>query len=648
MKNANILIIEDDPFEAKQLSLNLRQAGHFIADIVSSADQAMACVNSQDVDLLVSDIVLPGEIDGIDIVKLVRQNHDIPFVFLTAHVNDELLLRAEQTRPFAYILKPYRLHELLFTVKMALTRAEYEKRQLDKVKMAQDKLHQALSIIQHTNEGIMVTDADSVILTVNPAFTQITGYNESEAIGRKTSFLQSNKHDESFYSDMWKTLLKDGYWQGEIWNRNKNGEIYPEWLTINIIGGVGNAQSHYVGIFSDISTIKESEQERVRLQKELSQTHKMEALGRLSGGIAHDFNNVLGIIMGYIELAIKRYASTSPDKMLDYLQTAMIASTRAKALIEQMLIFSHKEISNDQSWQLTPLIREIIEMLRAITPSSIIIDFNSADDLPNILIATEKLQQLMMNLCINARDAMKGKGYLSIDLRQSLNVNIDCSCCHKPLSGDWVMLSVSDTGTGMDSKTLDHLFDPFYTTKKVGDGLGMGMSVLHGIMRQYGGHILVESKIGTGSTIRLLFEPLAYESSETVVTKHVVKAPTPTIDKHVLIVDDELMLTEYLSDLLELHGYRTEGTTSSEEALAVFTVTPEKYDLLVTDQSMPNLTGLQLITRVRKIRPNLPVILCSGFSEDINSHIAEERGIPYLDKPINTDHFIQLVNKLLN
>jgi len=647
VKNASVLIIEDDRLEAEQLSLNLRQAGYFIAGVVSSVEQTMPCVESQNVDLIVADIVMPGEIDGIDIVKLVRQNYDIPFIFLTAHVSDELLLRAEQTRPFAYILKPYRLHELLFTVKMALTRAEYEKQQLENVKEAQNKLHQAQAIIQHTNEGIMLTDTNDIILSVNPAFTQITGFKESEAIGHKTSFLKSGKHDQSFYSEMWKTLLKDGHWQGEIWNKNKNGKIYPEWLTINAIGGIGDVTSSYVGVFSDISSIKNSEQERVRLQKELNQTHKMEALGRLSGGIAHDFNNVLGIIMGYIDLAIKRYDSTSSDKIVNYLQTAMTASTRAKSLIEQMLIFSHKGISNDQSLQLTPLIQEILEMLRPITPSSIIIDFNSQDALPNVLIATEKLQQLMMNLCINARDAMKGKGNLSIDLRHNLNVNVDCSCCHKSISGNWLILSVSDTGSGMDSTTLEHLFDPFYTTKKVGDGLGMGMSVLHGIMRQYGGHILVESEIGAGSTIRLLFEPMEY-ASDADAAKHIAETPALINNRHILVVDDEPMLTEYISDLLETRGYRTTGKASSEEALATFTASPEKYNLLVTDQSMPNLTGLQLITQVRKIRPDLPVILCSGFSEDVNSQIAEEIGIPYLGKPINADHFVLLVKKLLD
>lgn len=647
VESGNILIVEDDPFEAEHLRLHLQQAGHLISDVVTSGEEAIARVNQGGIDLLVVDIVLSGEMDGIDAVQEINQAHDIPVIFLTSHVSDELLIRAERAKPFAYLLKPYRQREMEFMVNMSLVRARIERELAAQKQLAETELHQAHAIIQHTNEGIMVTDADNIILSVNPAFTRITGYQSSEIIGRKTSLLSSGKHGQSFYSGMWSSIQRYGHWQGEIWNRHKNGEVFPEWLTINAIYDADGSLSQYVGIFSDITSIKQSEAEKERLQRELSQAHKMEALGQLAGGIAHDFNNVLGIIMGYIDMALDRYSHEAPEKMVAYLETAMKASERGKDLVAQMLTFNRSDNWDERPLQFAPLIKDNLKMLQSILPSSIKIKLNCEDDLPSIVMDPAKLQQLIMNLCINAKDAMEGAGILTINLGWQRGINRECACCHKWIKGSWVELSVTDTGSGMTAEILEHLFEPFYTTKAVGKGTGMGMSVLHGIVSGHGGHSLVETELGKGTTIRLLFPPAVAEAPGMPDSDQSLDVLLHGAGRHILVVDDEPMLAEYISDLLELHGYQPTIKTDSMQALKLFQEEPDKFALLVTDQTMPGLTGLELINQLREIRPEFPVILCSGFSENINAHDAKIMGIRYLAKPVKVDRLLHSAAELL-
>ena len=647
MESARILIVEDNLLEGEHLKLHLLQAGHRVEALVSSGEEALARTAEGGIDLMIIDIVLAGEIDGISATQQIHEKYDIPVIYLTAHVSDELLIRAEQTRPFAYLLKPYRQREMEFTVSMSLTRAQIERELTVQKLAAETELLQADAIIQNTNEGIMLTNTENVIISVNPAFTHITGYDAVDAVGRPAAFLSSGKHERAFYSDMWSSIELQGHWQGEIWNRRKNGDVYPEWLTINSIYNAEGSLSNYVGIFSDITSVKLSELERERLQRELSQTHKMEALGQLSSGIAHDFNNILGIIMGYVEISLKRYGDEVPEKMRTYLETVKQAAERAKDLVAQMLTFSRNDVASDQPLQFQPLLEENIKMLSSILPSSINIEMHCEEDLPLILMDATKLQQLLMNLCINAKDAMEGVGALVIKLGWHRNVNTECACCHKVVEGDWVELSVSDTGSGMTPVTLEHLFEPFYTTKELSKGTGMGMSVLHGIVTGHRGHTLIETELGKGTTFRLLFQPVIEQILESVNVDKLTEVAFQSTDKQILIVDDEPLLAEYFGELLELEGFHTTIKTDSKETLRLFQENPDKFDLLVTDQTMPGLTGTELIKQIRSIRPQLPVVHCSGNNKEINPDGIEDIGIRYLRKPIDSEKLMHSIGELL-
>lgn len=258
--NANrILIVEDDHLEAEHLALLLDNAGHRVAGVVSSGEACLQFLADHPVDLMIVDILLEGELDGIDTVARSNTAYGVPVIYLTAHVSDESLRRAERTQPFAYLLKPYRQRELEFMVKMALTRHEVETQLRTERAAAQADLHRAQDVIDSTLEGVMITDADQTIVSVNPAFSQITGYSPDQALGQTPRLLRSNVHDQDFYDAMHQSLDRTGHWQGEIWNRRRSGEIYPQWLTVTAMRDDDGEVTHYAGIFSDLTEMKRSE-----------------------------------------------------------------------------------------------------------------------------------------------------------------------------------------------------------------------------------------------------------------------------------------------------------------------------------------------------------------------------------------------------
>jgi len=263
--SANILIIEDDALEAEHLKLHLLQAGHQVVDVVNTGEQAIARAKQGGIDLMMVDIVLSGEIDGIDTVQKIREQDDIPAVFLSAHVNDELLLRAEQTRPFAYLLKPYRQREMEFMVNMSITRAQFEKDLMERRLSAEAKLLEAYAVVQHTHEGVVVADTGNIITSVNPAFTRITGFEADDVVGQKISVLGNSRSARDFYLGIGNSVQRSGHWQGEIDNLRKNDESYPAWLTIDPIYSSDGSLNRYVVILSDITQAKHSEAELERL-----------------------------------------------------------------------------------------------------------------------------------------------------------------------------------------------------------------------------------------------------------------------------------------------------------------------------------------------------------------------------------------------
>ena len=377
-------------------------------------------------------------------------------------------------------------------------------------------------------------------------------------------------------------------------------------------------------------TIKDLTEQR-KLEARLQHTHKMEAIGTLAGGIAHDFNNMLGMILGFTEIALLDLPQGS--RSYTSLHKALGATHRAKDLVRQIVAFSRPVDQERKLIDITPVIHESLKLIRASLPTTIEI----REDITcrgAILGDPSEIEQLIMNLCTNAYHAMRGQvGLLDISLRD-IDLKTIQTFDYKDLSpGKYVRLTVSDTGCGIDPAIRDRIFDPYFTTKPTGEGSGLGLSIVHGIVTNYGGSIKVDSTPGQGATFDIYLPAVARESSESGPEANQA-APTGT--GTVLYVDDEAALVEVGKLMLELLGYRVVAATNSMEALKMFMDQPDEFDAVVTDMTMPNMTGVELARKVMEIRPEIPIILCTGYSDLINKEKAKELGIRgFLMKPFN-------------
>ncbi|MGD8642212.1 MAG: response regulator, partial [Gammaproteobacteria bacterium] len=406
------------------------------------------------------------------------------------------------------------------------------------------------------------------------------------------------------------------------------------------------------GTIHDITEMKRAEEERNQLQRQLQQAQKMESIGHLTGGIAHDFNNILSSILGFSHLAIARFAPDRQGALGEYLNEIEKAGQRATDLVKQMLAFSRGD--NQKQIVLNPnyIIKESVQMLRPTIATSINISYQDSPD-SDIHIYTDplQLQQTIINLVINARDALNGKGNITIKLTTHHLPSMECTSCHKLFSGEYVAISVIDDGFGIGEEYLARIFEPFFTTKDIGQGSGMGLAMVHGFIHASNGHILVDSNPDHGTSIQMYFPLCQVEndsSDNNLVAKDEIK-PIEAFPNRILIVDDEPTIVRLLTDVLELAGYQVEATTCSTEALSMFENNPTRYDALLTDQSMPELTGIELVNHVRRINSTIPVILCSGYSENVNESNCEAFSINrYLHKPIDHELLLQTIQEIIN
>ncbi len=369
---------------------------------------------------------------------------------------------------------------------------------------------------------------------------------------------------------------------------------------------------------------------RKKAEEQLRQAQKMEAIGTLAGGIAHDFNNILGVIMGYTELSIDEIPG---DHMLtENLQHIMRASLRAKEMVTQILAFSRKSEETMKPLNIEKILLETINFLRSTIPSTINIKHSINEKTGLIIGNATQINQVVMNLCTNAAHSMKkGSGEIELILDKVI-VDYDDTLLDIK-SGEYQTLSIIDTGSGMDKKTLDRIFEPYFTTKDTGEGTGLGLAVVYGIVKGHGGEIKVYSEPGIGTTFTLYF-PLI-ENVEKVSSPSTEVLDLMGNGEYVLLVDDEVSLAEVGSTMLKKLGYNVEVKSSSLEALECFNAKPDKFDIIVTDMTMPHMTGIQLADEIHKIKPDIPVILCTGYSKEINRDVLKLKGINVLVmKPI--------------
>jgi PAS domain S-box-containing protein len=511
------------------------------------------------------------------------------------------------------------------------------------LRLSQDKFRSAM---QHSPIGMAVIGPDGRWLEVNPALCKIFGYSRGELL--VTDF-QSIVHpdDRGTERDFARRMLSRQIENFHAEKRflHKTGQVIWVQLNVSLAWNPDGTPRHFVAQFQDVSERKRAEEQRAKLEEQLRQAQKMEALGALAGGTAHEFNNILGIILGYSDLAKLELGDANPASK--YIQEILKASLRAKEVVQQILTFTRQQKDQRELVLLQPIVDDAVKLIRTTLPDKVRIVTDFEPGVGAILGNPTQIHQVIINLCTNAWHAMKnGAGLIRIT-QQPLTLDSSAPALHAALrAGPYVRLSVQDDGEGMDASTMARIFEPFFTTKGPGKGTGLGLAVVHGILRAHDGAVVVQSQPGSGSIFHLYFP-----AKMTVPVKP--PSPEPNLmplgsGQHILLVDDEAALAEASTLSLQHLGYNATGVHSAAEALKAFQQQPEKIDLVITDLTMPGMDGIELAGALHGIRPELPIILASGFGGIRTAHFTQGPGpCSVLQKPFTTEMLACAVRQFL-
>ncbi|MBN1906937.1 MAG: PAS domain S-box protein [Deltaproteobacteria bacterium] len=492
------------------------------------------------------------------------------------------------------------------------------------------------TLFEESRDVIFLIDARGKFMDANQAAVDLFGYTKDEILeeGLDVLFVQPDE-----FSNLKRSVDHDNYARDmEVRLKRKDAKQLICLLTLSVRRAEKGDIWGYQGIIRDVTHQK-------MLETQLMQAQRMESIGTLAGGIAHDFNNILSPIMLHTEMVMDDLPSDDP--LLFNMKEILKAAERARELVKQILTFARKGEEEKIVIKSSMIIKEAINFLRATIPSTIKIKYEVKTEKDIVLADPTRINQIVMNLCTNAAHAMKEKGGL-------LEVILD----HEEISneipkrfinlipGKYMKLTVRDTGTGILPEVIDRIFEPYFTTKKFGEGTGLGLATVHGVVKDYGGDITVESKVGSGTEFHVYLPSV---DAEMPGTGNEIDPDTLRGAEHILFVDDEISAVDISGRMLERYGYKVTGMTDSQKALEVFQQNPEEFDLIITDMTMPNLAGDALSVKVMAIRPEIPVILCTGYSDKINEEIAHKIGVrAFVMKPVIMKNLAETIRDVLD
>ena len=492
-------------------------------------------------------------------------------------------------------------------------------------KRAKAERTRLMAAIEQVGEGIFVTDAQGTIQFVNPAFKRMTGYSGEEAVGQNLRILKSGEQDELLYRNLWETVSGGTTWSGRMVNKRKDGTLYTEETTISPVRDALGQIVNYVAVGRDIT-------EHLRLEGQFLQAQKMEAVGLLAGGVAHDYNNMLTVILGYAELALRK---VDPDQPLHGdLEEIIKAARRSTDITRQLLIFARKQTIIPVALDLNQTVESMLTMLRRLIGEDIDLVWLPEKGLGPVKMDPTQVDQILANLCVNARDAIAGIGKITIETGSSVFDEAYCADHLGFVPGDYALLAVSDNGCGMDKKTKDQIFEPFFTSKEVGQGTGLGLSMVYGIVKQNNGFLNVYSEPGCGSTFRVY---LPREAAQVVDVRRerAVEIP-PSQGETVLLVEDEPALLKMGTMMLEKLGYRVLAAGTPDEAIALAEEHMAELHLLLTDVVMPGMNGKDLAERLHVLCPDMKILFMSGYSVNvIGAQWVMDEGVNFIEKPFS-------------
>jgi PAS domain S-box-containing protein len=522
---------------------------------------------------------------------------------------------------------------------------------LKKLRLAGETLQESEAryreLVENANSIILRFDTQGRVTFFNDYAQSFFGYTEEEILHQNIvgTIIPETESSGRDLVVMFEDIIRNPahYMNNENENIRRNGErVWIAWTNKAIVDQKGRI-SEILSIGMDITKRRTAEKETKNLEAQLRKAQKMEAIGTLAGGIAHDFNNILSAVFGYTEMALDK--ASEGTTLQGYMREVLTAGHRARDLVKQILAFSRQAEQEVLPVQVKLIAKEVIRLLRASLPTTIEIRRNFQNE-QAVLADPTQIYQVLMNLCTNAGHAMRKKGgILEISLT---NVELDTEFVgkHPGLEpGPYLRLTVDDSGLGMPADVMERIFDPYFTTKVKGGGTGLGLAVVHGIVKDRGGTITVDSEPGKGATFHVYLPVNEGKAKPAAKTN----LPLALGDEHILFIDDEEAIAELGKEMLERCGYKVTTLTSGIEALELFKARPDKFDLVITDLTMPNMTGKELAKEVLHDRPQIPVILCTGFSEMITEKSAKAMGIrAFLMKPLTMHDLAGTVRKLLD
>lgn len=510
-------------------------------------------------------------------------------------------------------------------------------RDISSRKRGEAERERLMAAISQAAESIIITGTNGTIQFVNPAFERMSGYSRDQVIGERPSILKSGEHDKAFYVNLWTTILGGETWQGEIVNRHFDGSLYTENVTISPVFDGEGAIVNFVAVRRDTSHERS-------LEAQLRHAQKMEAIGTLTGGIAHDFNNILHSVTAYSELA-QQCIGEDTEETLACLEEIDAGARRAAELVRQLLAFSRAEEVLHRVMYIGPVVEDALKLLRSTLPATIEMKLDVDAECSPVLADPTQVHQIVLNLCTNAMQAMESVGgTLCVRLART-SVEVATITSHGTLNaGEYVVLSVSDTGVGIDPENIERVFEPFFTTKEQGKGTGLGLATVHGIVGSMGGTIVPEAPPEGGTVFSVYFPRSEELPAATKVSDHGPPAGPGVEAPRVMFVDDEPSITKITKKLLARRGFDVQVFTDSAKALEAFERDPGAFSIVVTDLTMPKLTGLELASRIRGLDANIPIVLASGQIDDVmgNEDIAE-----VLRKPVDIQDLVAAIHRNL-
>jgi two-component system, cell cycle sensor histidine kinase and response regulator CckA len=637
-KPLSVLVVDDDADDLELCLRSLRKSGIlFQAETVSTKREFTQKLRAQPVDVVLSDYSMKGwnGMEALAILKEIRP--EVPMILLTGTLGDEIAVECIKSGVSDYVLK-----NQLARLPVALRRAQEEKilreAEISAVKALRQSEARYREMVSNATFGIFwVQEPQGELIDVNPALVKMLGYDSHEDFLRLrfTRPLYRNPEDQD---KIVSEYMKSGRGESTVDWKRKDGSV----ITIRT---VARRTTEPVGNSECAEVIVENVTETLALQKQLVQAQKFEGIGQLAGGIAHDFNNMIGAILGWADIGIEE--TQEGTRLRRHFEKVRLQGERAAALTKQLLAFARRQILEPRNIDLNQAVMETVSLLEKVIGSNIELKATLAPELSVVRADPTQVDQVLMNLCINARDAMPKGGSLAIE---TCNKTIDAQfCAVQPQAhpGHYVLLSVTDTGSGMDAATLDRIFEPFFTTKEVGKGTGLGLATVYGIVHQHGGFVNVSSEVGVGTSFRV-YLPV---STDTARRAAPADDTTPVRGGHetILIAEDHEGLRCLAVETLTGLGYKLVIAIDGEQALLEYRANAGQIDIALLDVVLPKMSGPEVYALISKEKFDLPVVFATGYSPDIALlEKVQQRGLPVLQKPYSPRALARKIRETLD